>query len=283
MWYMRLIFTLLVLFFISDAVFPQSVLVVMSGQDSGPGSLRQAILEATGGDTIRFSGDIDTIGLSSGELFIDKSLVVEGNTGRTCIIRSDTTLHFRIFRIASPESIRVELINLCISSGKAPDGNNPDIHGQPGGGISIADSIHEIVLKGCVLKGNMSGNGYRKIIVNKAGNGGNGGGIYSLSKLTLENCVLEQNRCGSGAEGWSGGEWDSQSGGNGGSGGGIFCLNNLELTGCTFTQNKSGDGGEAIGGTHSAGGDGGTGGSAGAINCMNSAVLIMNTSFENNN
>lgn len=274
---------LIIMLLISQTTHSQSVNFVTNDNDSGPGSFRLAMMEAASGDTIRFTGDIDTIRLTSGELLINKTLVIAGNPGRTCILRSDTTIHFRIFNIASPESIRVELIDLCISSGKAPDGYNPDIHGQPGGGISIADSIHEIVLKGCVLKGNMSGNGYRKYVANKSGNGGNGGGIYSLSKLTLENCVLGQNHCGSGAEGWSGGEWDSQSGGNGGSGGGIFCLNNLELTGCTFTQNKSGDGGEAIGGTYSAGGDGGSGGSAGAIYCMNREVLIMNTSFENNN
>ena len=45
--------------------------------DSGPGSLRQALVDAVGGDTIDFSVT-GTITLTSGQLFVDKSVAISG-------------------------------------------------------------------------------------------------------------------------------------------------------------------------------------------------------------
>ncbi|MBE7502560.1 MAG: hypothetical protein HS113_20190 [Verrucomicrobiales bacterium] len=52
--------------------------VVTTLNDSGPGSLRQAIADADAGDTITF-GVKGTIALTSGALVIDKSLAIEGS------------------------------------------------------------------------------------------------------------------------------------------------------------------------------------------------------------
>ncbi len=53
-------------------------IVVTANQDSGAGSLRQAIVDACPGNTITFSGVVSPIGLTGGQLTIDKSLTITG-------------------------------------------------------------------------------------------------------------------------------------------------------------------------------------------------------------
>src|SRR5262245_36086056 len=57
-----------------------STLTVTSAADHGPGTLRRAIVSAKSGDTIHFSPSLNgqTIGLTSGELKITKSLNIQG-------------------------------------------------------------------------------------------------------------------------------------------------------------------------------------------------------------
>lgn len=50
---------------------------VTNTDDSGPGSLRQALADANDGDTINFAV-AGTIGLTSGELLVDKSITISG-------------------------------------------------------------------------------------------------------------------------------------------------------------------------------------------------------------
>ena len=57
---------------------PAATITVANGDDSGPGSLRQAILSAASGDTINFAPSVTTVTLTSGELVIDKDLTITG-------------------------------------------------------------------------------------------------------------------------------------------------------------------------------------------------------------
>ena len=59
---------------------PTGDLTVINTNDSGPGSLRQALADASDGDTITFDPSLNwqTIGLTSGELVIDKSITIIG-------------------------------------------------------------------------------------------------------------------------------------------------------------------------------------------------------------
>ena len=66
---------------------PPAVITVTNGNDSGPGSLRQALVQANDGDTINFAVT-GTIRLTSGELLVDKTspfpvpaqnLTIDGN------------------------------------------------------------------------------------------------------------------------------------------------------------------------------------------------------------
>ena len=51
---------------------------VCNTNDRGPGSLRQAILDASPGETINFAPSVTTLTLTSGELVINKNLTING-------------------------------------------------------------------------------------------------------------------------------------------------------------------------------------------------------------
>src|SRR2546421_5499715 len=73
-----------------------ATLTVVNKNDDGPGSLRQAIREAVAGDTIQVAVT-GTITLSSGELWIGKSLILIGPGARLLTISGDRTQ--RVFHI----------------------------------------------------------------------------------------------------------------------------------------------------------------------------------------
>ena len=54
-----------------------TTITVTNSNDSGPGSLRQALIDANDGDTITFAVT-GTIALTSGELLVDKSITISG-------------------------------------------------------------------------------------------------------------------------------------------------------------------------------------------------------------
>ena len=53
-----------------------ATITVTKGNDSGSGSLRQAIVDASPGDTINFAPRVTTVNLTSDELLIDKNLTI---------------------------------------------------------------------------------------------------------------------------------------------------------------------------------------------------------------
>ena len=59
-----------------------SIITVTSDSDSGPGSLRQAILDAQPGDVIDFAPNLAgaTIRLTSGQLLVSNTLTIDGST-----------------------------------------------------------------------------------------------------------------------------------------------------------------------------------------------------------
>jgi hypothetical protein len=71
-----------VLLFCAVVVHPQAATItVINTNDSCPGSLRQALANANDGDTIHFAVT-GTISLTSGELLVDKNIVISGPMGR---------------------------------------------------------------------------------------------------------------------------------------------------------------------------------------------------------
>ena len=56
---------------LSAANTPAGTITVTNGHDSGPGSLRQAIIDAAPGDTVNFAPNVTTVDLTSDELVIE--------------------------------------------------------------------------------------------------------------------------------------------------------------------------------------------------------------------
>src|SRR5215471_850415 len=57
---------------------PANIIVVTNTNDSGPGSLRQALVDANDGDTIDATGVSGTILLTSGGLSVTKNVTISG-------------------------------------------------------------------------------------------------------------------------------------------------------------------------------------------------------------
>src|SRR6516162_3749071 len=57
---------------------PATTITVTNGNDSGSGSLRQALADANDGDTINFAPSVAAVTLTTAELAIDKSLTLSG-------------------------------------------------------------------------------------------------------------------------------------------------------------------------------------------------------------
>ena len=107
-------------------------LIVTNTHDSGVGSLRQAIADATAGDTITFHLSLagQTITLAS-TLMIDKDLTIDGSALASQITIGGDDL-YRVFYVNS--GVTVTLDSLIIAHGKSP-------YGESGGGILNAGAL----------------------------------------------------------------------------------------------------------------------------------------------
>jgi hypothetical protein len=228
---------------------------VTNTNDSGAGSLRQAILDAyahTGSDDIYFNLDPgSTIVLTSGELVIDDDLDIVNSTPREELTISGND-NSRVFRITSGKNVTIA--NLTISDG----------YDQHGAGIQNSGTLY---LLSCIVEDNHTSGPIIEF-------GGDGGGIQNFGDLTAYHCIIRWNTTGDGEEEGGGGagiynEQDSTAeitrstihgnvcgdgnvgNGRGGSGGGIYLYySSMVLTNCTVSGNSTGNG-------NGYGGDGG--------------------------
>ena len=96
---------------------PAATITVTNGNDSGSGSLRQAILGASPGDTINFAPSVTTVTLTSGELVIDKNLTITGPGANRLTVQVDTdVITARVFNISS-STVTVSISGITISNG----------------------------------------------------------------------------------------------------------------------------------------------------------------------
>jgi hypothetical protein len=87
-------------------------ILVTSSNDSGTGSLRQALANANNGDDIQF-GVTGTITLTTGELLVDKSVTISGPGPAHLAV--DANLTSRVFHVSG--GVTVAISGLTISNG----------------------------------------------------------------------------------------------------------------------------------------------------------------------
>jgi Dockerin type I domain len=192
--------------------------IVTNNNDSGAGSLRDAIANVCTGGTITFASSVvSPINLTSDQLVIDKDLTISGPGANLLSVQRSTaggTPTFRIFRIYKTDSngnavnINVTLSGLTISNG-SPNGA---VH--VGGAINTACTL---TIMGCIITNNTASSF--------------GGGIYNSDGWTVN--VTNSTISGNTASGVGGGIE------NGGTG-------TVSLTNCTVSGNSSSGAGGGI-------------------------------------
>jgi predicted outer membrane repeat protein len=146
---------------------------VTNTNNSGPGSLRQAIADATDGDTITFASNLagQTIHLAS-ELEVDKSITIDGsNLEQHITVSGDTDADgsgdVQIMAIGVDGAVKIS--NVDFINGK---NQNPLLSG----GINNFGGSLEI--ENCTFSGNT---------------GDIGGAILNKGTLTVQNCIFNNN------------------------------------------------------------------------------------------
>ena len=132
---------------------PHVAPMVTTSDDSGPGSLRQALADAQDGDTITFNispaplpnapSIATVITLTSGELVVNKNLTISGPGAHMLTIARDASASpFRIFNMSPGHTVTIQ--GLTISNGRA----------AVGGGIYNDHSF--LTVESCALTGNLA-------------------------------------------------------------------------------------------------------------------------------
>jgi hypothetical protein len=157
-------------FVLSAAAAQSATITVFNANDSGAGSLRQAIFDASSDDTINFAlpPGVTAIRLTSGELLINKDLTIDG----PAVVQNSALNVMRVFRVA-PASVTVTISRMTVSQGRAPS----DEHG---GGILNTGSltINDSTIDGNTIDFNGTGSG---------------GGIANTGTLTIANSTISGN------------------------------------------------------------------------------------------
>jgi hypothetical protein len=80
------------------------IITVTNTKDGGPGSLRQALADTNDGDTITFAVS-GTIGLTSGELPVDRSITISGPGAASLAVNANA--NSRVFHIGPGRTVSI--------------------------------------------------------------------------------------------------------------------------------------------------------------------------------
>ncbi|HMQ49398.1 MAG TPA: choice-of-anchor Q domain-containing protein [Saprospiraceae bacterium] len=193
-------------------------ITVTSTADSGMGSLRMAVMNASNGDVILFATALNTmpIVLTSGEILINKSLRIVGNGMANTIISGNN--NSRIFNIDNAGAVTLSTLTLTNGLGSPSGGAllvnastvkvlgcavtnsaaTGDMASQGGGGIANTGGGSLTIAQNAVISGNTANVG-----------SGSGGGILNdaLGVLVIQDSEISDNsaaRAGGGIEDNSG-------------------------------------------------------------------------------
>lgn len=153
-----------------------NTITVTNTNDSGPGSLRQALADANDGDTIDFAVT-GTIGLTSGELLVNKAITISGPGAENLAINGNAKS--TVFHVAPGETVTIS--GLTIINGYTT-----------GSGDGIHNDDAALTLNNCTITGNQGGGIYNDAeyvegepisalleINNSSVTDNSGGGIYN--------------------------------------------------------------------------------------------------------
>ncbi|MDY6804598.1 MAG: choice-of-anchor Q domain-containing protein, partial [Cyanobacteriota bacterium] len=189
--------------FVNDAL---PATLVTNTNDSGAGSLRQAIATAEAGDTITFADSLanQTITLTSGQLEIDKDLIIDGVDAAGLTISGNNSSRV----IYQPDDINFTVRNLRIADGFTTDR----------GGAIFTDKRATLTVENVDFENNSAGEGGAVT-------------VFHFSKATVNNSTFNNN--------------DSTSVKKVEQGGGAIYVRDVELrvNNSEFTNNKGINGG----------------------------------------
>jgi len=227
-----------------------TTIVVTNTNDNGAGSLRQALVDASNGDTIDATGISGVISLTTGELLVDKSVTING--AGTDLLAVDGNATSSVFQIGTGETVTIS--DLTIRNGHS---------GSRGGGIDN-EGGSTMNITNCTVSGNTAGGGEIS---------GFGGGIFNSGTLTIVNSTVSGNAT-VGISGGGGGIVNS----------GTLTIVNSTVTGNTATQGAGiNNGGDAATVTITNSTFSGNAASAYGGACFNAATLqIVNSTFSDN-
>jgi predicted outer membrane repeat protein len=256
--------------------------IVTNKNDSGPGSLRQALFNAVSGDTITFApslaGQTNTL---TSTLLINKDLTMDGSglASRVSISGNDN-----VSVLLVDPGVTLTIKSLIIRNGKAINGGG--IYNN-GGTLNVTDSL--FTANNAISDPYFVGNG-------------EGGAIYSRGGLTLTNTTFDSNNASrGGALSCMGGTIavtdstyisNSALSDSGGDGGAIYENCNLAILNSTFSANTAAHYGGAVLSDNDINpveitnstfyGNTALSGSGGAI-ANYGGLVIRNSTFSNNN
>jgi hypothetical protein len=199
-----------------------AAITVSNTNDSGPGSLRQAIADAAPAESIVVPAGIYT--LTTGELRIANSLTIAGSGAAGTIIQAGD--QSRVFHTSGPAS-DITIAGVTISGGETRPA--PGAQLAQGGGVLNNDAtltLADDVIKDSIADADGDGG-------SGAGSTAEGGGVYSARPGTLhllDMKILSNSASAVGSSGHGGGDAD---------GGGAKILGAFTIAGTTFEDNRA--------------------------------------------
>jgi HYDIN/CFA65/VesB-like, Ig-like domain len=204
---------------------PAAADVVTNTNDSGAGSLRDAIANTAAGGTVSFApGVTGTITLTTGALQISKDLTITGPGARSLSVSGNNAS--RVFELSGLVTVTIQALTIT-------NGQTPDSAFESGGGIEVLQGAL-LVLEDSTVTGNRAGpaTGAAEGGGIHFDPGGTGGVTIRRSTITGNSAVGEVN--GSASGGGISGRTDDP---------GFFTVENSTITGNSATSLTAADGG----------------------------------------
>jgi hypothetical protein len=167
------------------------VLIVTNTNDSGPGSLRQCIADAQPGDEIQFDPSLDgrPIVLTSGELVIDRDLILTGRGTENTIVSGNSSS--RVLQIQSGSIANIS--HVMVTDGSVYPGGG-------GGILNLGDvTLTNVMISDCFAEGGggIANLELAKMAIKSSTIRGSraevGGGIANAGSMTVTTSAVNDN------------------------------------------------------------------------------------------